>query len=203
MNTTNGLSTDISMTRKYIELLTGDPASPMTFQTFDDSPQKRGRLAHVFHGSIDEHFDDLAALNRQGAGVFVMVNEGDGVVQEGRKTCRTNGNVIKIRAHFIDLDGAPLQPALSTDAEPLMVIESSPGRWHVYWQLENMDLARFSLVQSTLAEVFQADPSVKDLARVMRLPGYVHQKDLPFLTRIVFPTAAKAANDESHQKAAA
>jgi hypothetical protein len=175
------------MARKFIELLTGDPASPMTFQTFDDSPQGRGGLARVFHGSIDEHFEALLALSHRGAGVFVMVNRGDGVVQQGRKTCRTNGNVVEVRAHFIDLDGAPLEPALGVDVEPLMVIESSPNRWHVYWKFDGMDLARFSAVQSTLAACFQADPSVKDLARVMRLPGFVHQKGEPFLTHIVFP----------------
>lgn len=197
MNTTNGMSPDIEMARRYIELLTGDPASPMTFQTFDDSPQGRGHLARVFHGTIDEHFESLCALSKKGAGVFVMVNRGDGVVHEGRKTCRTNANVVEVRAHFIDLDGTPLARALVTHFEPLMVIASSPGRWHVYWKFDGMNLARFSADQAALAARFDADPSVKDLARVMRLPGFVHQKGPPFLTHIVFPTAAKAANDES------
>jgi hypothetical protein len=36
-----------------------------------------------------------------------------------------------------------------------------------------------------LAKQFNSDLSVKDLARVMRLPGFWHQKGDPFQTRIV------------------
>jgi hypothetical protein len=42
-------------------------------------------------------------LNREGAGVFVTVNETD---LKGR----TAKNITSVRAVFVDLDGAPLEP---------------------------------------------------------------------------------------------
>ena len=47
-----------------------------TFQTFDDRGKNR-KLVRQFHGTIKEHFHELAELNRQGAGIFFTVNETD------------------------------------------------------------------------------------------------------------------------------
>jgi hypothetical protein len=45
------------------------------FQTFDDNAQRKDRrLARVFYGRFEDYADELEALNRQGAGVFVTIN---------------------------------------------------------------------------------------------------------------------------------
>src|SRR5262249_5565460 len=50
-----------------------------TFQTFDDDQDRKDeKLAHVMHGSLGQHFDELCALNGRGAGIFTTVNETDG-----------------------------------------------------------------------------------------------------------------------------
>lgn len=163
------------------------PDGNLTFQTFDDDKVRKDmRLARVFHGTLDEHFDALAALNQQGAGVFVMVNQGDGVVHPGSTTCRTAANVVKIRTLFADLDGAPLQPLLDC-LHPDIIIESSNGKWHAYYLTDDCPLDQFKLRQQQIAAKFNSDPKVCDLPRVMRLPGFFHQKDTPFMTRIVYP----------------
>ena len=46
-----------------------------------------------------------------GHGIFVMVNEGD---LKGRSAI----NVIRVRALFVDLDGASVEPLLETEALP-------------------------------------------------------------------------------------
>ncbi len=78
------------------------PDGPFTFQTFaDDATRKDARLARILHGNHDQHAEALAALNGSGAGVFVMVNAGDG---RGRKAA----NVQRVRALFLDIDeGGP------------------------------------------------------------------------------------------------
>ena len=144
-----------------------------------------GKLNRVAHGSLEEHADMLISLNLQGAGVFVMVNEGDGVTHAGNKTCRTIKNVVRVRAAFVDLDGSPLDPVLVAPVPPSIIVESSPNRWHTYWQLHDCPLEQFKPIQIALAEKFGGDPSVNDLCRVMRLPGFIHQKHDPFMTRIV------------------
>lgn len=68
---------------------------------------------------------------------------------------------------------------------PNIIVESSPGRYHAYWTVEDCQLAHFSGIQRRLATLFSGDPAVHDLPRVMRLPGFVHQKNTPYLTRVL------------------
>ena len=180
------LQPDLEEARNFLELLA--PGEPVTFQTFDDDKvAKRGYLARVFHGTLDEHADSLIAVNDQGGGVFVMVNEGDGVVHSGEKSCRTTRNVVRVRAVFVDLDGAPLEPVMESGVHPDIVVNSSPGRWHAYWRVSAFPLEAFQKLQQQLIFKFDSDPIVHDLARVMRLPGFFHQKEEPLMSRVIYP----------------
>lgn len=178
---------------RFLELL--GPGEEFTFQTFPDKPdqQSDAALRRVLHGSFADLADQLRDLNDQGAGVFVMVNRGDGFVHEGSKTCRTAKNVVAVRANFVDLDGAPLEPVLEARAEPSIVVESSPGRWHVYWLVRDEPVEDFTAVQATLASRFNGDPQVKDLPRVLRLPGFLHRKAAPHLVRVLRPSGSAQA----------
>jgi hypothetical protein len=66
-----------------------------------------------------------------------------------------------------------------------MVVETSPHRFHVYWLVNDVALTEFREMQSSLAFLFDGDPTVKDLPRVMRIPGFLHQKGEPFLVRLL------------------
>ena len=50
---------------------------------------------------------------------------------------------------------------------------------------EDEPLDQFTNIQKRLAMTFNSDPSVHDLPRVMRLPGFYHNKSGPFLSRII------------------
>ncbi len=140
-----------------------------TFQTIDDDADRHdSSLARMLHGTLDQHFDELVRLQQSGAGVFVTVNKTDG---KGRK----RENIRAVRALFIDLDGADLAPVRAWN-EPDMICETSPGRWHCYWLMADAPLNEFKAAQSYLSKAFNADQSVKDLPRVMRVPGFFHQK---------------------------
>lgn len=165
---------DLDAARTFLARL----GSGFTFQTFDETGGKRGNLNRVLHGDLTQHAATLARLNRQGAGVFVMVNAGDG-------RARKAGNVQTVRAVFADLDGAPLAPVRAADLVPHIVAESSPGRWHVYWLADGVPLEQFKPMQQAIAARFASDPKVCDLPRVMRLPGFLHNKGEPFLSRII------------------
>lgn len=147
-----------------------DPeADAFTFQTFDDTPAKRKDLARVLPGPFKTMAPILDILQRKQAGVFVTVNATDG---KGRQA----HNIERVRAVFVDLDGAPLAPVLSAGLDPHIVVESSPSRFHAYWLTDDCPLDRFEAVQRALARRFDGDPSVHDLPRVMRLPGFRHFK---------------------------
>jgi RepB DNA-primase from phage plasmid len=154
-----------------------------TYQTFDDRPEKDPALSRILHAPAE-----LAGLNSRGAGVFVMVNEGDGL---GRKT----ENVTRIRAYFADFDGAPLP--LTWPLDPCLIVETSSGKYHAYWILDDgesvlLDNAAFSKQQAAVALIVGSQPNdCKGLNRVMRLPGYLHQKGEPFRSRIVSCTGER------------
>jgi len=166
---------DISETHRFLDLIR--EGEPVTLQTFSDADKSK-KLARILHGDLNQHAAELARLNDAGAGVFFTVNCTDG---KGR----TANNVTGICAVFVDLDGAPLAPVLSAGLEPHAVVESSPGRFHAYWLVADCRLDRFGPLQRALARRFNGDPTVHDLARVMRLPGFVHRKGAPFVTRIL------------------
>lgn len=166
---------DAGMAARFLAALSGDNLH--TFQTFDDAGKGRRGLTRILHGTFDRHADTLATLNGKGAGVFVMVNRGDGM---GRRA----DNVTACRALFVDLDGSPIEPVLAAAIPPRIVVESSPGRWHAYWPIADLPPAYFSAAQRSLAARFAADPKVHDKPRVMRLPGFLHRKAEPVLTRL-------------------
>jgi len=60
-----------------------------------------------------------------------------------------------------------------------MVVQSSKGKFHVYWRVVDCDVEKFSVMQRSLALKFNGDPAMKNLDRVMRLPGFPHQKGEP------------------------
>ena len=178
------LTPDLSAAQGFLDML--DPAGIFTFQTFDDAKvQKNLSLARVFHGTLDQHHGALTVLQQRGAGVFVMINKGDGLVHPDAKTCRTAKNVVAVRALWGDLDGAPLEPVLAAHY-PDVVVESSLGKWHTYWLTDDCPLKDFNTRQLQIAQKFDSDKAVADLPRVMRLPGFWHQKAEPFMTHIVF-----------------
>jgi RepB DNA-primase N-terminal domain len=177
-----GIEPDREEAERFLAAL--DPgAADFTFQTFDDDADRKGlKLAHILHGSFDRRWAELCRLNAAGAGVFVTVNETNG-------RGRTAADVVRVRALFVDLDGAPL-PA-KFHAEPHIVVESSRGKWHVYWLVKDCELDAFASLQRRLAAHYGGDKAVHDLPRVLRLPGFVHQKvkdgvrSVPFRSRLV------------------
>jgi hypothetical protein len=168
---------DRAEAEKFLKLL--DPnATQFTFQTFDDNrDRKTPHLARIFHGSIAEHFDALAVLNSCGAGVYVTINQTD---LKGR----TIEHIKKVRRFFADFD-KPSDAIPATEPQRQMVVNSSPRKWHVYWKANGVALDAFTSIQEAIAHHYDSDPAVKDLPRVMRLPGFFHRKEKPFMVRIV------------------
>jgi hypothetical protein len=167
---------DLAAAARFLAALSPDTLH--TFQTFDDAKRHRRGLTDIVHGTFDAKARRLAALNHKGAGVFVMVNRGDGMG-------RSAANVTGCRALFLDLDGSPIEPVLAAPIAPRIVVESSPGKWHAYWPIADLPTDQFTASQKTLAAMFAGDSKVNDRPRVMRLPGFLHRKGEPFLSRLV------------------
>lgn len=148
-----------------------------TFQTFDDKKSKRPELVTMLHGTFGQHKDELTRMNKLGAGIFYTVNETD---LQGRQV----SNIKRVRALFVDLDTPDVNRTFDFYLPPSAVIESSPGKHQCYWYLEDeLPLSDFRQYQKALAELLGGDPKIIDLPRVLRVPGFLHQKGEPFQVR--------------------
>jgi hypothetical protein len=126
------------------------------------------------NGGFEEVLPQLQRADRAGGGAFVVVNEG------GQK----DSDITRVRAVFADTDGAPVEPIIDALA-PHMVVESSPEKYHVYWLVADFPLDQFKPVQMAIANKFGTDKKVCNLSRVMRMPGFYHNKDEPVLSRLM------------------
>jgi hypothetical protein len=164
------------ITKRFLQLF-GKMDDPFTFQLFPEKKDSK-QFPKVLHGTFQDLYSRLAEENLRGSGVFITINQTDG---KGRR----KENITSVRAVFVDLDGAPLQPIYHASYPPHLVVESSPGRFHAYWSIHDCPIEEFSNIQKLLAEKFSGDPQVHDLSRCMRLPGFYHLKNSPFLTTVI------------------
>lgn len=134
-------------------------------------------------GMLDLELDEAPAWNARGWGIFATVQKFRGA--------RRKENLERIRAWAIDLDGGdkPAQRARICAAKltPSSIVETKNG-YHVYWYAEDAKPEHYRLILDRLVAFFGADKNARDLARVLRVPGFLHQKDPadPFLVRHVF-----------------
>lgn len=182
------LQVNLDAAEKFLAAL--DPtAQRFTFQTFDDSKEKRPDLARVIHGTLEQCAPELEQLNKRGAGVYVTVNKTD---LKGR----SKEHIVHVRAVCADFDDPmpvhELGERLKGTGKPSIVVRSSivggNPKFHVYWSIDPADplpLDEFTGCQSAIAERLRSDPAIKDLPRVMRLPGFYHLKGDPLMVELL------------------
>lgn len=175
---------DLLQSRAYLSTLSsGLPGDcRFTFQTIDDDKDRlrenkktleHDPFASIIHGTFEECEDELVHLNALGAGIFVTVSMTD---VKGRRL----SNIVGLRAVFIDDDDGKLSDTPSDyEVPPSIIVKSARGR-HVYWLVDRWtEKDLFRKLQIALAKKFGTDDRIIDLARVMRLPGFLHQKGEP------------------------
>lgn len=169
---------DLKMAKQFLDLLDEIDTS-FTFVVIEE-PKPKDRMANVsvYYGTLEQYQDIFSKANQNGYGVFVTIN-----VTNSKE--RTKANIARVRALFVDLDGSPIDPVYNAPLEAHIVVESSPGRYHAYWLVNDVPLDMFEGVQQMLIRQFNGDHSVCDLPRLMRLPGFIHRKGIPFQSRVI------------------
>jgi len=160
------MGTDLSLSHSFLSAISSSDF--YVFQTFSDKkPGGRDPLARVLTGSFSQHSKTLSDLNARGAGIFVQVNEG---------ADRGKAHISNVRYLFVDTDGAPLGPIRDAMPRPHILTTSSPGRWHCLWRVNDESITGFKLSQALLAKRFGCDPSMTNVDRVLRVPGFINHK---------------------------
>jgi RepB DNA-primase from phage plasmid len=200
-------SLDFDEARRFLTLLDGD-AGRFLFGSHDDNKVRAKALIadakasgrpkpNTFQSrcaSLDDPDLRRWMPERQAAGWAITVS-----AQAMKASKRLASEVAYIRVIFAEMDiGEPLRP---WPLEPSMVVETSPGRYHVYWLILSegpITEQDFHGIMMCLCESYGADPDAKDLARTMRLPGTWNLKPErpPHLVRIVHQTGARYSGNE-------
>ena len=197
------LTPDLTLAQAFLNALDSSPDARFGFRTFDDKGDDP-RLAVKAYGTLDRGARQssnptkngqpcrptrlLSYMQGKGAGAFVVPNELDG--QGQRK-----GNVVAVRTFYIDADSRPqVEAAHAFIARTGLVptIEVASGGIHqniekrqIYWRVAGCPVDEFTRAQLTLVSRTGSDPAVQDASRVMRLPGFWHQKGEPRMSRIL------------------
>jgi hypothetical protein len=122
--------------------------------------------------------------NERQWGIFATVNEFDGP--------RRIANLRRICAWAVDIDdGTKEEQAARIVGSPLwpsLVVETKRG-YQVYWRAKDATVPTWNeIVLERLVPYFGADLRARDIARILRVPGFLHWKDPanPFRIRTVW-----------------
>lgn len=174
INIDNRSLVNLQEAQDFITALTGSPDTPMAFRTISEKPGVSTPTLNTF-GTLADSKVILESANSQGSCVSVTVQTLDG---KGK----SNQNVTKIRALFVDFDGKLPSPT-EWHLQPSIVVENANGKGHAYWVLESLaDPYECKIwLQRLVAHYndFGADSACIDLARVLRVPGFLHLKGIP------------------------
>ena len=125
------------------------------------------------------------SLNLKGYESYFTVN-GFGKSPTAQKDQCTNLN-----SFFVDIDGRKDQAELElikSKLDPTFIIETKNG-WHIYWVLDepiykeeispeewDSSVAKWEKIEQSIVTTLNADPVVKDLTRILRVPDTYYWK---------------------------
>jgi replicative DNA helicase len=136
-------------------------------------------------GSVNPITEEEAQeYNERKYGIFFAV-------QDLKSNVRQISNIRSIRCWAIDIDGMSKESQKylikRSPLPPSAVVESKNG-YHVYWFAKDATVQNYkTIVEHRLIPFFCADTRAKDMARILRMPGYNHWKDKddPFKVKLV------------------
>lgn len=176
----SNLNADIQVASDFITAITQGDDSPLIWLCLSESNDLKKPPIQICD-TLEAAFFRLNKANNDGYGVFLTINQ-------SATTTRTADNINKVRAIFVDCDNPSsnaLEKLSTFSLQPHLIIESSPQKYHAYWIVAGCEPTQFRTTQQAFAKYFDGDPAVVDLPRVMRVPGFYHNKKAPFLTNII------------------
>jgi hypothetical protein len=161
-----------------------------TFRTYSDDKTKGKPIEGFIHGSFDVAKRSLATRNHSKNSVCYNTQitdfKGGGIK-----------NIVGLRSIFIDDDTTGFQ---RTDFPllPSLIVQTSPGKYQYTWLFDepNVLYDEWSNMNHVLIDSWAHDPNCKDFSRILRVPGYIHNKGAPFLVTLVANNNVKYSWEE-------
>lgn len=173
------MTQDLTLTSAFITSLTGSPDTECDWRVIND--RDKGEQGINLRGSLATLANTLVDYNNRGYGIFMTVNA---MKPTGARTLE---NVDFIRAHVVDVDDVlsaqdSYQRAVNSPVPPHFAVQSSQGKFHLYWLVQPYQGNDFYTEQQRkLAQLYNGDSNVIDATRVLRVPGFMHCKSEPQL----------------------
>jgi KaiC/GvpD/RAD55 family RecA-like ATPase len=143
----------------------------------------KGGVEHAFiprtEAETEKYFDTLTKLN-QAYSIFVGMNPFKPELV-GKTIGRTKDNVAAVKRLYVDADHIGeegVQQILSSGKvpSPTVVLESSPTKFQLIWNVSGLTKETAESLLKTMAEEFQTDKAVSEISRVLRVPGFKNRK---------------------------
>ncbi|MFH2018857.1 MAG: DnaB-like helicase C-terminal domain-containing protein [bacterium] len=117
--------------------------------------------------------EQLSDLNNKGAGIYFTPNSFPEGIRRAEKCKGVNAWIVENDKLSIDdqwknLKNAPLKPSF---------VVQTKNSLHAYWLAKKGTIENYTKIIKGLIGYFNGDPACKDISRVFRVPGFLHQKD--------------------------
>src|SRR4051812_41158739 len=142
------------------------------------------RLSSADQIASDEFQRWLRYMNREKHEVYVSMN----TLRQGSRG-RTKVDLSEVRHVYLDFDvkgDEAVQNLRNREDLPMPnhLLESSPGKWQVVWQVEGFESSQAESLMRGMVQELGADPAATDASRVLRVPGfYNHKYSTPHFVR--------------------
>jgi len=144
-----------------------------------------GQSSWLKAGRLGEAAESLPEENKAGQHIYISANprRAKGGTKSKDVTC---GRCLFVDFDNINLDEARARWLKSGLPSPTLTINSGHGI-HAYWRLTEpiTDMALWSKYQKKLIALLDSDGAIHDPARIMRLPGFVNNKEPKAVCRVI------------------
>ncbi len=152
----------------HLQALGYQESTPIYLRCF---PSHKGSARNLQGTLADFPWSDLQQVQQQGYGVYFVANgqgHKDADIREGRLIFFEHDNLEKsVQQALWQTLGLPA---------PTLQIDTGGKSIHSYWRLElACEITEWRELQADLLEFAEADRSIKNPSRVMRLAGFAHQ----------------------------
>lgn len=144
-----------------------------------DDPDLYTRHYFELNNKYIEFLHERDAKNKCGS--FFCVNN----LNRGLDPTKQRSKEMWINSRAVWCDDDKESPHVRFDfpIKPNLVVNTSPGKYHYYWLTHTDNKEEWLAVMNALPEITNTDEAVKDLPRIMRLPGFHHNKREPYLVK--------------------
>ena len=133
--------------------------------------------------------------NNIGYAIYWTPNDFKVNIQRDKRVKPKAEQLERINYWFCDLDTKTpeqkkqaFESLFSIKLKPTMIVETKNG-YHCYWKAKEPTIENWNKIeQGIICNVMYPDKQVKNVDRILRVPGYYHLKDTknPFLCKIIY-----------------